>query len=186
MFVFKLNSFGDPLFYKQSSTLRWPYTFEVTVTTWPVSRGDCKQKLSIPQFSWKPPLNDNNCFKEITVPNIKRTTFKKFKKLTLRNEYYFRIVVGKNKFSENNLLKIIKPPYSLKNYSSNYCNETFEYPFEKNINLSLEISGIERVCRFIKFYNFLLIDKITFTLIYTDKVGFIYFNNTNLLQYIIF
>ena len=184
MFVFKLNPLGDPIF-DDLTELHWQDEFNVTVTTWPVGRGYCKKEISsYESYSFKPPLSDSSCFRQITVPYFKRTTFKNFRQFTNRIKYNFRIVVGENKFRENNLHKLIKPPYSLKNYSSNYCNETFECPIEKNINLSLEMNEIDQVCRFIKFFNFLLFDEITFTIINTNKVDFIYFHNSNLLRYI--
>ena len=129
MFLFKLNPLGDPLFDKFLN-LRWPGEFEVTVTTWPVSLGDCKQKL-FSKFPFKPPLSDSNCFRKITVPNAKLTTFKRYRQFTLINEYSLRIVVGDNEFRENIVHSIIKQPYTIKKYPSNYCNETFECPFEK-------------------------------------------------------
>ena len=81
MFVFKLNPLGDPIFDKISLT-RWPLHFEVTVTTWPVGRGYCKKKIFF-KFSFKQPLNDNNCSKEIAVPNVMQTIFKTYRQVPL-------------------------------------------------------------------------------------------------------
>ena len=157
--------------------------FEVRITPWPLNiTGNIWKKKLFPykSSSFKPPLIDSNCFKKITALNFKPTTFENRRQFTLRKKYYFKIIGG-NKLREHT---IIKPRYTLKHYSSNYWNATFECPFGKNMNLSLEINEIDQVCRFIQYFNFLLFDKITFTMIYTDKVDFIYFNNSNLLQYI--
>ena len=129
MFLFKLNPLGDPLS-DEFLKLRWSGEFEVTVTTWPPSRGNCKQKLFFKSLS-KPPLNESNCFGKMTVPNAKQTTFEKYRQFTLINEYNLRIVVGEDKFRENILHNIIKQPYTIKKYSSDYCNETYRRPFEK-------------------------------------------------------
>ena len=183
MFVFKLNPLGDPLL-DETTRSRYPYDSEV-ITTWPVSRRYCIQKLFY--FDWdfkpQPSIFDDRCFKEITKLKVKRRASKSFRQFAATKEY-FDVVIGENKFREDILHKKIKPPYSLKKYSSTYCNKYFECPFGKNKNLDLKINGVDQVCRFIQFFNFLFFDKITFTIVYNNEIGLIYFNSSNLLYYI--
>ena len=182
--MFKLSPSRDPRLYESFSRFRWPYVLQVSVTTWPVSRGYCQKNLRfVENYSLKPLLNDINCFREITELNIKRTAFKKFRHFAPSN-VRLSIVVGGIKFREDVLQNLIKPPYTLRSYSGNYCYEYFESPFQVTKNTSVNSNGIDQICRFIQFFSSLLFDNITFAIISNNKSGLVYFNSSSLLRYI--